>query len=89
MLSFRCGRNSIYKRKSDGFNAWRLDMAPKGKGRSYKISPKMSLRKSVVTGPRRILQVGRNDSCPCGSGEKYKNCCIKKAYHTKTGKRDE
>lgn len=22
-------------------------------------------------------QVGRNDACPCGSGEKYKNCCIK------------
>jgi hypothetical protein len=53
-------------------------MAPKGKGRSYKISPKMSLRKSVVTAPRRILQVGRNDPCPCDSGEKYKNCCIKK-----------
>ena len=53
-------------------------MTPKGKGRSYKISPKMSLRKSVVTAPRRILQVGRNDPCPCGSGEKYKNCCIKK-----------
>ena len=53
-------------------------MAPKGKGKSFKISPKMSLRKSVVTAPRRILQVGRNDPCPCGSGEKYKNCCIKK-----------
>lgn len=22
-------------------------------------------------------KIGRNDSCPCGSGEKYKNCCIK------------
>ena len=21
--------------------------------------------------------VGRNDSCPCGSGKKYKNCCGK------------
>ncbi|MCI9275255.1 MAG: hypothetical protein HFJ24_04585 [Clostridia bacterium] len=20
---------------------------------------------------------GRNDSCPCGSGKKYKNCCGK------------
>jgi hypothetical protein len=25
-----------------------------------------------------MLKVGRNDPCPCGSGEKYKNCCIKK-----------
>jgi preprotein translocase subunit SecA len=21
--------------------------------------------------------IGRNDSCPCGSGKKYKNCCGK------------
>ena len=20
--------------------------------------------------------VGRNDKCPCGSGKKYKNCCM-------------
>ncbi len=24
-------------------------------------------------------KVGRNDPCPCGSGLKYKNCCLKKA----------
>jgi hypothetical protein len=53
-------------------------MASRGKGRSFKISPKLSLRKSVVTAPRSVLKVGRNDPCPCGSGEKYKNCCIKK-----------
>ncbi|UKI42425.1 MAG: SEC-C domain-containing protein [Candidatus Melainabacteria bacterium] len=22
-------------------------------------------------------EVGRNDLCPCGSGKKYKNCCLK------------
>lgn len=22
---------------------------------------------------------GRNDPCPCGSGKKYKQCCLKKA----------
>jgi uncharacterized protein YecA (UPF0149 family) len=22
------------------------------------------------------VKVGRNAPCPCGSGEKYKNCCI-------------
>lgn len=22
-------------------------------------------------------QVGRNDPCPCGSGKKYKQCCLK------------
>lgn len=24
------------------------------------------------------MQVGRNDPCPCGSGKKYKKCCMKK-----------
>ena len=25
-----------------------------------------------------VTRVGRNDPCPCGSGKKYKNCCLKK-----------
>ena len=24
-------------------------------------------------------KIGRNDPCPCGSGKKYKNCCMNKA----------
>ena len=26
---------------------------------------------------REYPKIGRNDKCPCGSGLKYKNCCIK------------
>jgi len=26
----------------------------------------------------RNLRVGRNDPCPCGSGKKFKNCCMRK-----------
>jgi len=25
-----------------------------------------------------LRKVGRNENCPCGSGKKYKNCCLKK-----------
>jgi SEC-C motif len=25
---------------------------------------------------RRTINVGRNDPCPCGSGKKYKKCCL-------------
>lgn len=25
---------------------------------------------------REFKKVGRNDKCPCGSGKKYKNCCM-------------
>lgn len=24
------------------------------------------------------MKVGRNDPCPCGSGKKYKKCCLDK-----------
>ena len=24
---------------------------------------------------RRVIKIGRNDPCPCGSGLKYKKCC--------------
>ena len=27
---------------------------------------------------RELPQVGRNDPCPCGSGKKYKSCCMRK-----------
>ena len=27
-------------------------------------------------GARTMVKVGRNDTCPCGSGKKYKRCCL-------------
>lgn len=32
-----------------------------------------------VSGPRNSSKVGRNEPCPCGSGLKFKRCCIDKA----------
>src|SRR3990172_8384319 len=29
----------------------------------------------TVVAPRSVNKVGRNDTCPCGSGKKYKKCC--------------
>lgn len=40
------------------------------------------LAKAYMVRPRHIkplvkdAKVGRNDKCPCGSGKKYKNCCL-------------
>jgi preprotein translocase subunit SecA len=28
---------------------------------------------------RRMPKVGRNEPCPCGSGKKFKKCCLKDA----------
>ena len=38
------------------------------------ISSAIVPRRSVVTLPRSVYDVGRNDPCPCGSGKKYKDC---------------
>ncbi len=34
--------------------------------------------KAVKKQPVRKVKVGRNDPCPCGSGKKYKHCCLDK-----------
>ena len=28
------------------------------------------------------MKTHRNDTCPCGSGEKYKNCCEQKRFQS-------
>ena len=35
----------------------------------------------AVTVQREAPKVGRNDPCPCGSGKKYKKCCLLKGIH--------
>jgi len=35
--------------------------------------PKM---KNFTTPIKKEIQIGRNDNCPCGSGLKYKKCCM-------------
>jgi len=32
-----------------------------------------------VQAPRSALKIGRNERCPCGSGKKYKKCCLLRA----------
>ncbi len=44
-------------------------------GHANTPSDKTADRKPV----RREEKIGRNDPCPCGSGQKYKNCCGAKA----------
>lgn len=35
---------------------------------------------------RRAEKVGRNEPCPCGSGKKYKNCCLKTEKAVSSGR---
>jgi uncharacterized protein len=36
------------------------------------------LHTGTGAGPARRTRIGRNDPCPCGSGKKYKKCCLRK-----------
>ena len=39
-----------------------------------KILDELDRLDAIESQPKNI---GRNDPCPCGSGKKYKNCCLK------------
>ena len=44
------------------------------------------LRRQKVRPMVKNHNIGRNEKCPCGSGKKYKNCCLDagtyEGYHT-------
>ena len=48
---------------------------PLNKDSEYLEEEEYQAPKTVVNTTKKI---GRNDPCPCGSGKKYKKCCIKK-----------
>ena len=35
-------------------------------------------KQKIKAQPKQVEKVGRNEPCPCGSGKKYKNCCLGK-----------
>lgn len=49
--------------------------------KNIRLSNMLPSRKSVVTGPRSLPKIGRNDLCPCGSGRKYKDCHLRDGEH--------
>jgi len=54
--------------------AGEAEAQPKRKNLTYG-APQPEEKRSPVQG---TVKVGRNDPCPCGSGKKYKKCCLKK-----------
>ena len=49
---------------------------PRKKQREVLKEIKASNRQEPIVNTK--PKIGRNDPCPCGSGKKYKNCCMKK-----------
>jgi hypothetical protein len=48
------------------------------KHKEKKSSEALDERKNIVPFKRDTPKVGRNEPCPCGSGKKYKKCCLNK-----------
>jgi hypothetical protein len=46
-------------------------------GKDVSFVPK-TMKNNVVKFVPRSAAIGRNDPCPCGSGKKYKKCCLNK-----------
>jgi len=43
---------------------------------------------SGLLSPKALPQLGRNDPCHCGSGRKYKRCCLNKDADRQRSERD-
>lgn len=43
---------------------------------AYWLQNREHLKPAVSTVRRESARIGRNDPCPCGSGKKYKKCCL-------------
>ncbi len=53
----------------------KLERKQVAKVTSENLSGDGTIKKKPI---RTVVKIGRNDPCPCGSGKKYKNCCIDK-----------
>ncbi len=75
------GRKDEYKDTTAAGAAQAQDQARAaqgGHGQMPKQAPKPQDARKPETFRREMPKVGRNDPCPCGSGKKYKNCCMNK-----------
>jgi hypothetical protein len=46
--------------------------------------PSLAEKYGLVPAQRDPIKLGRNDPCPCGSGKKYKKCCLNRVVREKT-----
>lgn len=70
---------NILKKFCDAYNLKPIFQERRKKMRSIgKELFKMDNGKTQVTQEKSFKKTGRNQPCPCGSGKKYKRCCLRK-----------
>ena len=72
------GQNKKADFEESEMNVRRGPSVGAGAGQIPNAAPKPEDARKPETFRREQPKVGRNDPCPCGSGKKYKNCCMNK-----------
>ena len=77
--------------KSVGFNSHE-GSSPSARTKFLKgdiVEEKKEVFRVVAPYKRKYKRIGRNDKCFCGSGRKYKHCCLPAAYASLRQKKKE
>ena len=72
------GQNRKEDFEDSEMNVRRGPSVGSGSGQMPQAAPKPEDAHKPETFRREQPKIGRNDPCPCGSGKKYKNCCMNK-----------
>ncbi len=72
------GQNRKEDFEDSEMNVRRGPSVGSGSGQMPQAAPKPEDARKPETFRREQPKIGRNDPCPCGSGKKYKNCCMNK-----------
>lgn len=77
--SFLGGKNPLAPKEREKERLRHGSGPPAEKGPADEVGPEQEKKEPVSAAPvlRSEPKVGRNDPCPCGSGKKYKKCCLK------------
>ena len=74
--------DAISQSKSEKLNREKLDDAIDSK-KEQRLLEAMAKYKDAHTPKVKEHKINRNDPCPCGSGKKYKNCCLSTGKYEK------
>lgn len=81
MFKYREGEKGICRASfhaADTLRNWAMFTEKSGNKVSLEKDFEQIFRKMERDKPAKKVKIGRNDPCPCGSGKKYKFCCLNK-----------
>ena len=62
-------------RLADG-DSWAAEIRVIARSHGERLKPGGGVKGVTIKRPANVSALGRNDPCPCGSGKKYKKCCL-------------